>query len=431
MAVGPTRVTRFGIAAIFSLATAMGVTPTQGFIPLSDPSSVPDWFPYEVNAIEVTSPGMLRADGLGTTTELRLVPGTVFSLADTTYTVEGERPWSGLLREESGSPMAMVVWRLPGSANGARVALTDRLWVRIDDDVAVRFEWYRGENEAEQSLALALPRLDSAQWGIVEGKATQWFSSLAPGTGTVLGDGTRATLVDFVDQLEDDAAGRPAVRVRFERDAGREEDWYIGESDTPDARVVFECPASRPVVIRIGAWADGTARAGIYLGGALAKLTALDAEGAWSVPGTDHELALEQVVSNAFYVAPDKSPLREAVIRVDDRTIGVREGEAVREGDALLSYVRMDDARRIALTLRRADGTEALAAIEGNEEIVFADGARRFRMRFEPRDAGDGIQVEELLPSGRWPMPTVLLITGLVSSLAFIATWKRRARRRR
>ncbi len=422
------------IAAILSCAIAPDTTAATGFISLADPTAVPDWFPFEVSKIDVTSPGILRFDQLGSVTEVRAIPGTAFRVGETTFSVMGERPWSGLLRNENGSSMAMIRWGNSANGEGARVALTDRVWVRFDENVAMRLEWHESAGEAETALASALPQLESAQWGIVEGGVTQWFTSFAPGTGAILKDGTRATLVEFVDSFVDDALGRPAVRVRFDREGQREEEWCIGEADRKGARVQFECPASRPVVVRVAAWAEGSARLGVSVGGTLADSGILDADIPWQVPGTEHELSIEQVLANAFYIAPEQSPWKEAVVRNARATIDVREGEAVREGDALLSYIRKEDARRIAMTLRRADGSETVATLDGGREIEIADGERRFRLRFESRDSGDGIRVEELMDSERFS-PALVFCMALVlvafAGIASAANWKRRLQRSR
>jgi hypothetical protein len=76
---------------------------------------------------------------------------------------------------------------------------------------------------------------------------------------------------------------------------------------------------------------------------------------------------VHRVRETAVAVTPAQSPFFEATLRIDDVSVYVRQGEAVRVEDTLLRYVRRPDFQSTAFDLRIAD-------IKGVREVTLNPG---------------------------------------------------------
>jgi len=276
----------------------------------------------------------------GTADTVDITEGATIAIAGTTYEVVAVRPWSGLLRDRQGPPMAAVALRRAVEAWTEDVFLFTETWRRVEPGIGIWFRWFESQAASDVALEGGLPGLESARWGVVDGSAMHWFASFVPGTGATLSDGTRIALVQVDEHRRTDAGEAPAIAVRVEGEGGARTIWAGANVRDADARVRFEYAARLETVFLINAWREGTALAAAYQGGAFCGRHVLRTGESWRPEGLPYELRLDGALEAAVPVQREDSPLYEAVLRDGDRLLRCRQGEAVRDGDALIEYVR-------------------------------------------------------------------------------------------
>jgi hypothetical protein len=266
-----------------------------------------------------------------------IAPGDRIEIEADVYSVEAIRPWSGLLRDAAGVPMAAVS---VGDASGAwteDVLMEPGGWTRFRGFPPVQFLFEPDEGVRAATVERRIAEAPPGRWGVNEGGRTHWFASFAPGSGTLLDDGTAVTLVAF-----DEDGTPPSIRVRIERDGSAEEREVL--ADVSDGLVSFERnPLRGDAVVFLGGRDD---RADVYRirGGAMGEAAAsLRAGYVWEDASTGMKLRLEQVLAQGVPVLREESPLLEAVLAGEDRRIRVRQGEAVRVGETTLRFIRNPD----------------------------------------------------------------------------------------
>ena len=258
------------------------------------------------------------------------------------YRMETVRKWSGLMRYPSGEPLAALSLRRPGECWTENVFVAADTWRRIEPDTALRFTWCVSEEAARQARAAGLPGIEAARWGVVEGGVVDWSASFAPGAGAELKDGGTATLFKL-----DESGTEPAIEVEFSKGGQRKTERAVANERNSDARVLFEYPSRLETVILVCAFEDGKALLAAYHQHKPCGETVLSAGETWSVEGIPFEIRLDQALQMALPVSEEDSTVYEAVLRGPSRDLRLRQGEAVRSGDASLEYVRKTNPPRV------------------------------------------------------------------------------------
>lgn len=259
-----------------------------------------------------------------------LETGEQLSLNEIEFDVIAIRPWSGLVRTGGGLPMASVSVRVGDAAWAENLFLADGVWVAVGDRVSLVLRWHDSTDEARAAAAEAFDPVAGARWGVDDGGAMQWLTSFEPGTGIELRDGSVVTLLSLGRQDE-----MPALEVSVRRGDAESKQIVTPESGAGEF-IQFEVPGLREYVVRLHAWRDGAAFVRVHDAGKEPQATELRAGEALNAGPL--RLRLEQVMRNATPVTPGESTVQEVVLESPNTRIRVREGEAVRHGDALLRF---------------------------------------------------------------------------------------------
>jgi hypothetical protein len=258
------------------------------------------------------------------------------------YRMETVRKWSGLMRYPSGEPLAALSLRRPAERWTENVFVAADTWRRIEPDIALRLTWCVSEEAARQAQAGGLPGIETARWGVVEGGVVDWSASFAPGTGAELKNGGTATLLKL-----DESGTEPAIEVEFSKGGQRKTERAVANERSSEARVLFEYPSRLETVILVYAFEDGKALLVAYHQHKPCGERVLSAGERWSVEGMPFEIRLDQALQKALPVSEEDSTVYEAVLRGPPRDLRLRQGEAVRSGDASLEYFRKTSPPRV------------------------------------------------------------------------------------
>lgn len=269
-----------------------------------------------------------------------LVVGRTVDIEGQPFEVAAIRKWAGLLRDRRGLPMAVLSLHRPGGPWTEAVFLDAAKWRRVEPGIGIRLFWLDSEALAREAVAQGLPDIKSARWGAVDGPAINWFQSFAPGVGATLSDGTTVTLLQIDEDHPTSAGNQPAIHVEIEKGNEKQALWVTANAQDADALVQFEFPSKLETVILLYAYRDGVALASVYHSGQLRGTTTLNAGVPWLPDGSPYELRLDQTLATALPVPRKDSTVYEAVLRSGGRELRLRQGEAIRCGDALLQFVR-------------------------------------------------------------------------------------------
>ncbi|MFA6242429.1 MAG: hypothetical protein WC655_15950 [Candidatus Hydrogenedentales bacterium] len=296
-------------------------------------------------------------------------PGTKIRVGQ----VEGEileiRPWAGLVVAPGGPAMARLSWSDPAGEWKSGIVLSDDTWQALDAQTAVYFAWRSSAAEAVASAQAGETQLPQARWGVVDGQEVSWIGSLLPGSGLELSDGTTVTLLEAP---EEQAGSATSIQVEIVHD-GKTERRAVS-ADEADPLIRFEDPASHPRLFVVYGWADNRAEARYLERGLPHTTAALDGGFDWRPAPNGPALRLDQVMQAAAYAEPGMSSSYEAVVRVAERTLSVREKERYYLGEACVEFEAdvTPPVHDYALTIIREGFREAVAVRSG--EILSRNG---------------------------------------------------------
>jgi hypothetical protein len=374
--------------------------------------------PLTVELIDVTpdrnaaDPDRLSVSVGGEEHDHDLIVGDDIPISEVAYRVEDVRTWRGLLGVADGTPMAII--SLFDAGNLVVQDLTLSIGRRVDVGSRLSLELRPCSNRDD-----ALDRLTeekkraTGRWGIVDADSVIWFETFAPGTGATLSDGSLVMLESF-------RADPPRLVVR-KRSASGDERLELDRPST-EPPLLLELPGQTAERIALFVCEDGR----IVLG-TDPPLDLVTGETS-PLPDGTHSLRLEQALRSAALATSQDTPFFEAVLESRDRRIRVRQGEAVRVGDALVRYLRRPDNTTAVFHLRinSSEGGVQLVNLRPGEQYSFSWAERMWLLRHADISPGDRVSIR------RTDTSRVLWILGIgaiVCSLILIGSARRRLAR--
>ncbi len=271
---------------------------------------------------------------------VEIAPGKTVELDGVTYQLEAIRPWSGLIRESSGTPMALIALRKGEEAWTEGIFLMADAWRRVEPSIGLRLQWSGSEEAANATVDIGLPGIESARWGVVDGNAMNWFESFAPNDGAELANGTTIHLLRVDEQHAGPSSPRPAIEVEWTEAGQTRQEWVNANTADNAASVRFEYPARLDTVLLICAISEQRALLAMYDHGKLLGRETIPTGSSWKPAAATFEVRLDQALERAVAVPASETKLFEAVLKSPSGIFRAREGEAARQGDALVQLVR-------------------------------------------------------------------------------------------
>lgn len=377
-----------------------------------------------------------------------IAPGKRIELQGNAYRVETIRPWSGLIREPHGTAMAVVSLRNDGEAWTEGLFLLSGTWRSIAPSTGLRFQWAGSEEAASAVLDEGLPGIESARWGVSDGSAMNWFESFAPHAGVELSNGAAVYLVSVEERHPTPAGSQPAIEVEWNEGGRTRREWITANAPGDDAPVRFEYPARLDTVILIVGVSAERAQLAIHEKGALIGREAVSTGTPWKPAGATVEIRIDQMMERAVAVPASETRISEVVLCRDDEAaagkegaegtadqqpsqssshglhasnpIRVREGEAVRQGDALIRFTR--HARppdvKYELAFIGKDGKRAQRAVIAPGDTVRYENARLTQAPPCADPLRAAVLHVEYAPGRAWPR---LLIAAALALLVWVA----------
>lgn len=291
---------------------------------------------------------VLHVEGRGDRQEFAVRDGAQVALDDATLTITGVRPWTGLVRDPRGGPMAALSLK-PADADWSEPLLLQQgRWSLSGTTLAVRFD--RG-GDAAPAWPVPMQPETGARWGVRDGKAVQWAEGLVAGSGFTLQDGSEVQFVRF------DPA-RAAILLAHRRAAEPEPVWVPANENPAGANYFFEAPGLCKTVVRLWGRGEGAALAGIWQAGASAwQQQELALHTPWAPDGVPYQLRLDQAMDRAVPVPRTDPPVTALVLQTPEGPRQLREGELTPWRDARLRFRRVPQPPAIRAHLEaRAPG---------------------------------------------------------------------------
>lgn len=316
--------------------------------------------------------------------------GESLTISGEQFTVDKVRPWTGLLPDPMGEPLMIL-----------SLATEEGSWVE-NQQISPNGDLIVGQTriqlhplEKDQTLNLILNQsLEEApigRWGILEQNTTLWFDGFTPGEGAQHSDGTSYTLIAFTKTHETPEGIVPAIRVRAEQgDSIRD---HIVTTRTSDPQVVLDYPDATYHRLDIAFSIleppqfilrniDGTQERGTLKVGRI-----------WKAKSLPLWIRLEQYQTSGVFINAEKSPYLEAVLQSTTRRVRVRQGEAVRIGDALIRYRRVLPEGSIRYTLSLDEAKWTSNEFGSDESVTFMLAGQPCRVDYEDVDMRGGVMV--------------------------------------
>ena len=270
-----------------------------------------------------------------------LAPDSQVTIGEESYRVARLSTWQGLLPVSNGAQMVSVSLLSGDDDSIENVLLRAGQRFDVGGSHSIELRECTGRNDALAQIAAEARSADDGRWGIVDSTGVIWFEGFTPGAGATLMDGSLITLEAF------DPSG-PTLVVR-KRNRESDETLRI-EGPSNDPPVLLETGRVRVARLALYVIADG--RALVSVGEHESQRIELADGETWDPPGGQTRLRIEQALRSAAPVDASESPFFEVVLDAPRRRLRVRQGEAVRVGDALLRYMRAPDNATAAFRLR-------------------------------------------------------------------------------
>lgn len=362
--------------------------------------------------------GTLEISQYGEDEYIDLSPGASFRLNDASGTVVAIRSYTGLWPDPQGIPMVGISIRRNGSWI-ENIALQSDEGLSVQSGLAVRFLWCADDGEARRRAAEGRPGIESARWGVRDSTRTHWSNSFLPGTGVELADGSTVKILGLLE----DARGDPtAIEVEI-----RQADAVVRRriaTDADDPLIVFEYPALKAEVVLLHAWSEDKALLTYLPYGAESDQALLSIGQEWEGGGEGIAIRLEQISRAALKISPSQSGLFEAVLQIGSSRVRVREGQAVRVGDALLRYTHnaSEPLEWYNMTLKSSAGDETRFILTPGNPFLFSTPNGNYSLHH--RDVHPGIAIR--LRSEDHSVPHRLFIGLFVLGLVTVTVARRR-----
>jgi hypothetical protein len=316
--------------------------------------------------LEVLPPReVLVVSAAGLRDMLPVEPGAVLPGDGPALRMVGLRPWSGLVRDPRGRPMAALRLRDAGAGDWSEVLLVAAgTWTQGGGRFALRFRWHGGEAAARHALESAGPAGASARWGVRDGKAMHWIEGLAPGSGVGLSDGSEVTLVRQAAAPPGAPQAGPALLLAHVREGKAEPHWVTLEPD-PEGIYRYEDPARAAFLVEVAAWREDQCLVAAWHAGAPLGIYALAMGEAWAPDGAPLALLPVQALSAAIPVPVADPPVMALHLESDTGPLVLREGELITRGDLRLRYRRVPVPPRVRAHLR-------YRPVDGGDPVAFS-----------------------------------------------------------
>ncbi len=310
--------------------------------------------------------------------------------------IDAISPWTGLIRYTRGQPMATLTVRPLTAGDEHLLFLQQHSWFYPGNNDAVTFVWHENEGLARKAAAMGRASFDGAgRWGVRDGQAIQWIQGVAPGSGIVLGDGARVTLLQR-------SPDKKTVVLRVERDGAIEtQTVYVNAAGEADD-FFYEDPAQADDIIVVHGWKDGAAL--VQRIGADDRPTIRPMEDGenWLVGGVP-EIELGQVLGAAVPYTSSEGELTALYCRHEGKQVVLREGLVRTLGDYRLEYRRVPQPPdvKVFLSVVTQDGTV-------KEETHLSSGQRCrvgtwvFQLAPGDGDESDSVILSALRKPGGW-----------------------------
>ena len=282
--------------------------------------------------------------------------------------------------------MANVSIRLRGSWVEDVMLRSDR-WLNLEGGLTIRFLWCENEEEARRLVETGRPGIETARWGVRDEGRTHWFHSFNPGAGVQLADGRVVTLRGL-DRAE------AAIDVDI-LDHNNATSRRI-QANTDDPLIVFEHPTLEADLLLLYAWSDAEVLAAYFSRAGDSTHDVIASGREWKPGVGEFAIRLEQVSRAAVPVEAGQTSIFEAVLELASSRVRVRQGQALRLGDALLRYTRVPkvSAPVYHVTLAGAVGEETRFLLEPDRPYTFLTAYGTFSISHEDLhfDTGDTLR---------------------------------------
>jgi hypothetical protein len=375
--------------------------------------------PFEIRLKQVHSlreaqaRNKLKVSGDGPDRDVDLPEHAGLEIHGEKYQLKMTRKWSGLVRLASGQALANIALRRPGEGWTENIFLAEKEWRNVEPAVGLMYSRSETEDDARKALSAGLPGVENARWGIVDEEAVDWSQSFTPGSGADLKNGGSATLTRF-----DESGEIPFIEVQFVEGGKRSVVKASANERDSRARIRFEYPARLESVIMLNSFQDDSACVAAYYKGKACGVKTLASGETWIPDGFPFEIRLDQALRNAAPVKADDSSFFEAILQGPSRELRLREGEAVRCGDAILEFSRKAEAPSLRYEFVASDeksGFSKTFSLGPGENVRMRD------WRFSQGEPGADplrMAVLEVQHSPVWSPPRILL-AGSMAALTF------------
>lgn len=370
----------------------------------------------ETQLQDAASPtGTLKISLDGEDTEVELSPGTVFAVGDNTAAALALRPYVGLWPDPMGTPMLSVSIRLRDLWI-EHVFLQSKQWLHFEDGLTIRFLWCDNEEEARRHIAAGRPGIESARWGVHDEGRTHWFSSFAPGAGVELADGRIVTLLAL-----DEAPGNADAAIEVEISELTATTRRRIPANTDDPLVVFEYPSFNADLLLLYAWEDAKALADYLPQDADSVYAQLTPGEEWIPEAGGIAVRLEQVSRAAVPVESGQSTIFEALLQIASSRVRVRQGEAVRVGDALLRFSpkKPPPSAHYRMTLTSPSDNQTHFILTPDNPFSFSSAYGKFSLTHDDLRPGEGLTLrpQGLIISLRLQIGVLILVLAMTGIL--------------
>ena len=268
------------------------------------------------------------------------------------FTVAAIRPWAGLIRNGKGSPMAAVSIAAKDGGWTREFLLSRDVWNFPGENTFFLLRWHESE-DAARADARSLPvSLAVGRWGVKDGLRTHWSTSLLPGAGFTLDDGTEATLVAHDPDI-------PEIVVALRK--GEDTQVIRQRANAMEPGIVrFEAPARAAIAFVVYGWRDGKAFVQ-RLERDVSPVHEMEEGDAWQPEGGGGPIRLDQVMTTALPAMPATTgdePVMEAVLQGEGGVVQLREGlyESLVENSLRYRREAVPPRVRYSLTARNREG---------------------------------------------------------------------------
>ncbi len=284
--------------------------------------------------------------------------------------VTAVEPWTGLVRDGRGAPMAMVALQQDDKSWQPPLFVAEGERIHPMPEVMILLRCHKDETSAREAASQKKMSTLGMRWGIREDRRIHWFDSLVPGTGLTTAEGTEYTLADTVTSGQ-----KQPISIRVFKKNARETSTEVVEanSQSRDGDILFEQYVNNVVFI-LHSWRDGAVLVVTYISGNRTRDILLNEDDSLSVKlpdGSTLRLRLAQMMLKAIPIPNFNDGVMALVLETPDGALRLREGMSRPVREARVSYRRRPRAPLVRYTLEAVFGKEKPA-----HEFILAPGGR-------------------------------------------------------